>query len=94
MNFFEIVGVIAVSLLAFGAACVVYHLLRAVVLAHDFIMWQYAMSKQSNPNLKFEFKIYFRGIAKNWFDMIGYTPESFTCQIGTSEWKGFRSWKK
>ncbi len=93
MEIFKYIGMFAVALGAFGILVVVYQLIRAVFLAHDFIMWQYAMSKQSNPSLKFEFKIYFRGIRKNWVDMIGYTPDSFTCRIGSSEWQGWRSWK-
>ncbi len=93
MNFLEIVGMLTVSVAAIGLLCVIYSLVRAVFLAHDFVMWQYAMSKESNPNLKFEFGLYFRGIAKNWIDMIGYTPDSFTCRIGQSEWQGWKSWK-
>ncbi len=93
MEIFAYVGMVAVAIGAFGIAVIVYHLIRAVFLAHDFVMWQYTMSRQSNPALKFEFRLYFRGIRKNWIDMIGYTPDSFTCRIGSSEWQGWRSWK-
>jgi hypothetical protein len=93
MEIFAYVGMVAVAIGCIGIAIVVYHLIRAVFLAHDFVMWQYTMSRQSNPSLRFEFKIYFRGIAKNWIDMIGYEPGDFTCRIGSSEWSGWRSWK-
>jgi hypothetical protein len=93
MEIFAYIGMVAVGMGIFGIACVLYSLIRALFLAHDFIMWQYAMSKESNPDLKFEFKLYFRGIAKNWIDMIGYTSDSFTCRIGSSEWSGWRTWR-
>jgi hypothetical protein len=93
MEIFTYIGMFAVAVGAIGIASVLYSLVRALFLAHDFIMWQYAMSKQSNPSLKFEFRLYFKGIRKNWIDMIGYAPDDFTCRIGSSEWRGWRTWR-
>ena len=94
MDIFRIIGIIAVSIGAVGVLWVVYHIVRGLVLAGDFVMWQFHMTKQKNPDLKFEFRLFFRGVRKNWVDMIGYTPESFTCQIGSSTWQGFGSWRR
>ena len=93
MEIFKYIGMFAVAIGVIGIACVLYSLVRAVFLAHDFVMWQFYCTKQSDPDLKFEFGLYFKGIRKNWVDMIGYTPDSFTCRIGSSEWQGWRSWK-
>ena len=94
MDIFRIIGMIAVAVGAVGVLWVVYHVVRGLVLAADFVMWQFAQTKKKNPDLKFEFGLFFRGVKKNWVDMIGYTPDSFTCQIGSSTWQGFGSWRK
>ena len=94
MEIFTYIGMLAVAIGCFGIAIILYSFARALFLAHDFTMWQYTMAKESDRDTKFEFKKYFRCIAKNWVDMIGYTSDSFTCQIGQSEWSGYGSWKK
>ena len=94
MDIFRIIGMVAVGIGALGVLWVLYHIVRGFILACDFVIWQYAMTKQSKPELKFELRVFFRGVMKNWTDMIGYTPDSFTCQIGSSEWQGFGSWRQ
>ena len=93
MDIFRIIGMIAVGIGALGVLWVLYHVIRGFILACDFVIWQYTMTKQRKPELKFELRVFFRGVGKNWVDMIGYTPDSFTCRIGSSEWQGFGSWR-
>lgn len=94
MNFLEIIGCITLGAIALFLLWVVYHIVRGFVLACDFVLWQFAMTKKQKPDLKFQFQLFFRGVIKNWIEMIGYTPDSFTCQMGSSEWQGFGSWRQ
>ena len=94
MDIFRLIGQIAVGVGALGVLWVLYHIVRGVILACDFVVWQFYMTKQRKPDLKFDVRLFLRGVGKNWVDMIGYTPESFTCQIGSSVWQGFGSWRK
>lgn len=89
MDIFRIIGMIVVAFGVIGIVWVVYDIVRGLVLACDFVLWQLYMARQNNPEIKFEFGKFFRGIGKNWVDMIGYTPESFTCQIKDKVWSGF-----
>ena len=93
MNVFEIIGMIAVGILALCLLAVLYTIVKAFVLAADFIMWQYTITKQSKPDTKFSVRIFVRGVMKNWVDMLDYNPEYTSYSIGDSTWKGFRTWK-
>ena len=94
MNFLEIIGSITLGAIAVFLVWVVYHIVRGFVLACDFVMWQFWLTKRKNPDLKFSILIFFGGVVKNWLEMIGYTSESFTCTMDGSEWQGFGSWRK
>ena len=89
MDIFRIIGIIAVGIAVFGLLITFYHIVRGFVLACDFVLWQLYTARQNDPTIKFEFGKFFRGVGKNWVDMIGYTPESFTCQRGSSIWSGY-----
>ena len=94
MNFLEIVGAFTLSIIGLGILCVIYSIMRGLVLAGDLVIWQFYMARQKNPDIKFSIVTFFRGVWKNWYDMIGYTSDSFTCQIGSSTWSGFQTWRK
>ena len=94
MDLFRIVGMIVVAIGAFGLLVVLYQIIRGFVLACDFVMWQYYTTKRDFPELEFSIFTFFRGVIKNWIDMIGYTPDSFTCELKGNTWNGFGSWWK
>ena len=94
MDVFRIIGQVAVGIGALGVLWVLYHIVRGFVLACDFVLWQYTVTKRSDPELKFSVLVFLRGVGKNWVDMIGYTPDSFSCELKGSVWQGFGSWRR
>lgn len=91
MNFLEIIGLITILIFAIIALLIVYVLIRAVFRAADFVCWQYAVTKRTNPELKFKVSIFIRGVAKNWYDMIDHSGTTYS--KNGSEWTGFGSWR-
>ena len=94
MDIFRIIGMVAVAVGALGLLTFLYYIARGFVLACDFILWQYTITKQSKPDVKFELGIFFKGVMENWVDLIDYNPANTSFTIGQSTWTGFRSWKK
>lgn len=94
MNFLEITGCITLGAIAVFLLWVAYHIVRGFVLSCDFILWQYSTTKRNDPDLKFSIGIFLGGVVKNWVDMIGYTPDSFSCEMKGSVWQGFGSWRQ
>ena len=70
MDIFRLIGQIAVGVGALGVLWVLYHIVRGVILACDFVIWQFYMTKQRKPDLKFDVRLFLRGVGKNWVDMI------------------------
>ena len=93
MELFKYIGMVAVAVGTFGLLTIVYQIAKGFVLACDFIMWQYTIAKQSKPDVKFELGTFFKGVMENWVDLICYDPANSSYNIGSSTWKGFRSWK-